>query len=153
MNFQGANKVYTRYIEVLAAPLQFQGGALTQFLDRWRPVDPNADLFNPNTEWVSGYYPSTGSAMAEGTRAIQDASYLRLKTLELGYTFPSNWLESIKVKNFRLYVSAYNLLTWTGMKYSDPEHKGSEGGSSTHMVDTYKYPLNKTYNIGASIKF
>lgn len=153
MNFQGANKVYTRYIEVLAAPLQFQGGALTQFLDRWRPVDPNADLFNPNTEWVSGYYPSTGSAMAEGTRAIQDASYLRLKTLELGYTFPSNWLESIKVKNFRLYVSAYNLLTWTGMKYSDPEHPGSEGGSSTHMVDTYKYPLNKTYNIGASIKF
>ncbi|MGJ1206316.1 SusC/RagA family TonB-linked outer membrane protein [Sphingobacterium lactis] len=153
MNFQGASKVYAQYIEVLAAPLQFEGGALEQFLDRWRPVDPNADLFNPNTEWVSGYYPSTGSAMAEGSRSIEDASYIRLKTLEIGYTFPTEWLQSLKVKSFRIYASGYNLMTWTGMKYTDPEHPGSAGGSSSHMVDTYKYPLNKTYNIGASIKF
>ncbi|MFZ4862595.1 SusC/RagA family TonB-linked outer membrane protein [Sphingobacterium sp. Mn56C] len=153
MNFQGAAGVYVQYSEVLAAPLQFEGGALTQFLDRWRPKDPNADLFNPGTEWISGYYPSTGSTMAEGTKAVQNAAYLRLKTLEIGYSFPKNWLQSIKVKNLRIYASAYNLFTWTGLKHSDPEHPGSAGGSSSGEIDVYKYPINKTYNIGASIKF
>ena len=153
MNFQGAAKVYVQYTEVLAGPLQFDGGALTQFLDRWRPLDGTADLFNPRTQWTSGYYPSTGSPMAEGTRAVQNASYLRLKTLELGYSFPKEWLQAIKVKNFRIYASAYNLFTWTGLKYSDPEHPGAAGGSSSGEIDVYKYPINKTYNIGASIKF
>ncbi|RKF30082.1 SusC/RagA family TonB-linked outer membrane protein [Sphingobacterium siyangense] len=153
MNFQGAAKVYVQYSEVLAGPLQFDGGALTQFLDRWRPVDAGADLFNPSTQWLAGYYPSTGSAMAEGTRAVQNASYLRLKTLELGYSLPQQWLKILKIKNLRIYASAYNLLTWTGLKYTDPEHPGSAGGSSSGDIDVYKYPINKTYNIGASIKF
>jgi TonB-linked SusC/RagA family outer membrane protein len=153
MNFQGAAKVYVQYSEVLAGPLQFDGGALTQFLDRWRPVDAGADLFNPSTQWFAGYYPSTGSAMAEGTRAVQNASYLRLKTLELGYSLPQQWLKTLKIKNLRIYASAYNLLTWTGLKYTDPEHPGSAGGSSSGDIDVYKYPINKTYNIGASIKF
>ncbi|WP_312791561.1 TonB-dependent receptor [Sphingobacterium sp.] len=153
MNFQGAAKVYVQYSEVLAGPLQFDGGALTQFLDRWRPVDAGTDLFNPSTQWLAGYYPSTGSAMAEGTRAVQNASYLRLKTLELGYSLPQQWLKTLKIKNLRIYASAYNLLTWTGLKYTDPEHPGSAGGSSSGDIDVYKYPINKTYNIGASIKF
>lgn len=153
LNFQGAANVYVRYTEVLAAPLQFDGGALTQFLDRWRPIDPNADIFNPATEWIPGAYPSTGSPQADGTKAIQNASYIRLKTAELGYTLPKKWLQKIGVKDCRVYVSGYNLLTFTGLKYTDPEHPGSEGGSSSGEIDVYKYPLNKTYNIGASVKF
>lgn len=153
MNFQGAAKVYVQYSEVLAGPLQFDGGALTQFLDRWRPATAGADLFNPSTQWIQGYYPSTGSAMAEGTRAVQNASYLRLKTLEFGYSVPKEWLKILKIKNLRIYASAYNLLTWTGLKYTDPEHPGSAGGSSSGDIDVYKYPINKTYNLGASIKF
>lgn len=153
LNFQGAANVYVRYTEVLAAPLQFDGGALTQFLDRWHPIDPNADLFNPGTQWIQGAYPTTGSPQADGTKAIQNASYLRLKTAELGYNLPKGWLQKIGVKDCRIYISGYNLLTFTGLEHTDPEHPGSEGGSSTGGIDVYKYPLNRTYNVGASIRF
>jgi len=153
LNFQGADRVFVQYGEVLAEPLQFNGGALTQFLDRWRPQVPGADIFDPKTQWIPGYYPSTGSAMAEGTRAIQNASYLRLKTIELGYSFPKRWIERVGVKGLRIYMSGYNLLTFTSLKHSDPEHPGSAGGASSSEIDSYKYPINKTYNVGASIKF
>lgn len=68
---------------------------------------------------------------------------------------PRNWLKKVGVKEFRIYFSGYNLLTFTGLKDMDPEHPGGEGGAvtGTNSVDTYKYPINKTYNIGASIKF
>lgn len=151
--FQGAGKVYTEYTEVLKAPLMFEGTALTQFLDRWRPVDPNADLFDPRTGWISGYYPATGGDAAEGTRAVQNASYLRLKTVELGYTIPQKFISRLGIKNLRVYFSGYNLLTFTGLKNTDPEHPGGIGGTSSDQIDVYKYPINKTFNIGASIKF
>ncbi|MDR1723770.1 MAG: TonB-dependent receptor [Tannerella sp.] len=153
-NFQGSAFVYTRYTEALVEPLSFGGaGTMKKFLDRWHPVDPNADYFDPNTQWISGYYPVTGSPLADGTRAIEDASYLRLKTLELGYNLPDKVLEFVGCKGLRLYVSGYNVLTFTNLKNSDPEHPGSEGGASNEYVDTYKYPINTSLNFGASIKF
>ncbi len=61
----------------------------TWFMDRWRPVDPNADYFNPNTQWISGYYPVTGhDGRRTGTNGVQNASYIRLKTAQIGYTLP-----------------------------------------------------------------
>ncbi|MBF0575023.1 SusC/RagA family TonB-linked outer membrane protein [Dysgonomonas sp. GY617] len=151
--FQGTANVYTQYTEVLASPLQFDGGALTQFLDRWHPEDRNADIFDPSTKWVSGYYPTTGSSTGEGKVTIRDASYLRLKTVEVGYSFPQKTIGRFGIKGLRVYFNGYNLLTFTGLKYTDPEHPGSAGGASSSEIDVYKYPVNKTYNIGASIKF
>ncbi|HTN35760.1 MAG TPA: TonB-dependent receptor [Arachidicoccus sp.] len=154
LTFQGASQVYYRYTETLAEPLSFgDAGTMTQFWDRWHPQDPNADIYDPSTVWVPGYYASTGSALADGTRAIQDASYLRLKTIEVGYSLPEVLLKNIGIKEFRIYLSGYNLLTFTGLHDMDPEHPGGEGGAVGNSVDTYKYPINKTYNIGASIKF
>lgn len=154
MTFQGAAKVYYRYTETLAEPLSFgDAGTMTQFWDRWHPQDPNADIFDPSTVWVPGYYPTTGSPIADGTRAIQNASYLRMKTIELGYNLPQSLIKKAGIKEFRIYVSGYNLLTFTGLHDMDPEHPGGEGGAVGNSVDTYKYPINKTYNIGASIKF
>lgn len=154
MTFQGAAQVYYRYTETLAEPLSFgDAGTMTQFWDRWHPADPNADIFNPSTVWVPGYYASTGSPIADGTRAIQNASYLRMKTIELGYSLPHSLIKRLSIKDFRIYVSGYNLLTFTGLHDMDPEHPGGEGGAVGNSVDTYKYPINKTFNIGASIKF
>lgn len=154
MSFQGTAGVYTQYGEVLAQPLAFDGGALDRFLDRWHPQDPNADYFDPSTKWVSGYYPVTGSPVAEGTAAVQNASYLRLKTLEIGYTLPSKWLLPVGVRELRIYFSGYNLLTFTGLRDMDPERPGIAGsGASTWDWAFYNYPVNKSYNIGASIKF
>lgn len=160
MHFQGASDVYVQYSEALAQPLSFDGaGTMDKFWDRWHPVDPSADMFDPSTQWVSGYYPTTGSPLAEGTRAIENASYLRMKTIELGYSIPKKYLSKLWIKDLRIYFSGYNLLTFTGLKNMDPEHPGGAGANESDRdkggwtIDNYKYPVNKTFNIGASIKF
>lgn len=154
MDFQGAEGVYVRYDEVLEGPLPFGGqNTLEWFMDRWHPVDPDADYFHPDTEWNSGYYPVTGHDGREvGTNAIQDASYIRLKTAEVGYNLPSEMVSNIGIGSLRIYLSGYNLLTLSDLEV-DPERPGTEGGASTSSVDYYRYPINRTYTIGASLKF
>ncbi|HEY9048646.1 MAG TPA: TonB-dependent receptor [Ohtaekwangia sp.] len=153
LDFQGAWGVYVQYAEVLTEALPFGGqNTLSYFTDRWRPVDPNADYFNPNTQWVAGYYPVTGhDGRRTGTNGVQNASYMRLKTAQIGYTLPSAWLSKIKMKNLRFYVSTYNLLTFTGLKNTDPERPTA--GTGDAYIEFYNYPVNKTYTIGATVKF
>lgn len=149
LNFQGAAKVYSEYGEALVEPLSFDGGALERFLDRWHPKDIGSDWFSPATEWIPGYYPVTGHNTGLGTASVQNASYLRLKTLEVGYTLPRPIVSKVGIKNLRVYVSAYNLFTITGLKDMDPERPGTD----TSIVAYYSYPNNKTYNVGAIVKF
>jgi hypothetical protein len=52
---------------------------------------------------------------------MQDATFLRLKSVEVGYTLPRDLLKKIKVQNFRVYVSGTNLLCWSKFKLWDPE--------------------------------
>ncbi len=120
------------------------GGALTQFLDRWHPLDPKADPYNPATVWTSGHYAYTGR-WAKNNSAFNRVStaYLRLKSIELGYTFPK--LKQIPNASLRVYANAYNLLTFTGVKFVDPEHPDDDLGRM--------YPLNKTYTLGVSLSF
>jgi TonB-linked SusC/RagA family outer membrane protein len=154
LDFQGAWGVYVQYAEVLTEALPFGGqNTLDYFMDRWRPADPNADYFNPNTEWIAGYYPVTGhDGRRTGTNGVQNASYMRLKTAQIGYTLPKNWISKVGMQNLRLYFSGYNLLTFTGLKNVDPERPTS-GGTGAASVEFYNYPVNKTYTIGATIKF
>lgn len=121
------------------------GGTLTQYLDRWRPADPNAPLYNPSTEWISGYYSYMGTG---GPRANSDfnrvsTAYLRLKSVEIGYTIP-NTIRGFEKTNIRVFANAYNLVTITKVKFVDPEHPDSDLGRL--------YPLNKTYTIGISAR-
>lgn len=155
MNFQGSFGVYVQYGEVLTEALPFGGQqTMSWFLDRWHPVDPNADMFNANTQWVPGYFPVTGhDGRRTGTNLVQNASYMRLKTMELGYTLPKNLVAKAGIKSLRVYLSGYNLLTFTGLRNMDPERPGTQGGASTNSVQIYNYPVNRTYTLGASIKF
>lgn len=154
VDLQGAYGVYVQYSEVLTEALPFGGqNTLTYFMDRWRPVDPNADYFNPNTEWIPGYYPVTGhDGRRTGTNGVQNAAYMRLKTAQIGYTLPKGWISRIGMQSARLYVSGYNLLTFTKLKNVDPERPTS-GGTGAASVEFYNYPVNKSYTIGATIKF
>ncbi len=80
----------------------------------------------------------------------RDASYLRLKNMEIGYTFPKRWTERIGLSTVRLYVSGMNLWTWAkDLHLYDPE-LGVRTGSAT---DGRKYPLNRVYNFGLNINF
>ncbi len=152
-NFAGAAGIYNLYDEVFTEVGPFNGGAVLDiYKDRWHTVNVDDDPWNPNTEWVKGYYPATSHIFKEGTTGIKNTSYMRLKTLEIGYTLPEKLLKAAKVKDVRIYFSGYNLLTFCGMKDIDPERPGASGGVGGNVA-FYNYPVNKTYNIGATLKF
>ena len=79
-------------------------------------------------------------------RYIEDGSYLRLKNLSLGYTFPKTWVKKAKIENVRIYVSGQNLYTLTHYKGLDPEVAGNG-------IDQNTYPVTRTFSMGANISF
>lgn len=77
---------------------------------------------------------------------VRDASYIRLKTVKVGYTFQGRgFLKSLGISSLNVYLSAYNLLTFDSLDYIDPEQKpnSSEIG----------YPITQTYNMGVTVNF
>ena len=152
---QGATDYHIQFAEQLAQPLMYNRSALVEFMDRWHTTDPNANMFNPNTSWTAGNYPTSSSPPADGSKAVQNATYVRIKTLEIGYSLPRKLLSRVGIQNFRVYVNSYNLATLTGVKYSDPEHPGAVGSTQDFNISQagYLYPLNRTFSVGASVSF
>jgi hypothetical protein len=145
--FQGAAMSYIGYGEQLLKPLEWDGNALGLLYDRWHPSDPKKDPYDPSNTWISGYYPY-GKTRAEETSKfnIQNGAYLRLKSIEIGFTIPPNIaFGKIGLKNMRLYVNAYNLFTITGVRGLDPEKPSETYG--------YLYPLSRTFNFGGTVTF
>ena len=123
---------------------QHGGGMLEQFYDRWHPVGEYSDVYDQSLEWVRGTYAFGGnSAYGNSDFNTQPITYLRLKSIEAGYTFPA--FRSMGDLRLRIYANAYNPLTITGVKYVDPEHPADSYGRL--------YPLNKSYTIGLNISF
>ncbi|WP_418991092.1 SusC/RagA family TonB-linked outer membrane protein [Alistipes sp.] len=153
MLWQGAGNRNIIMREFLKEPLWSETNAVREHLDRWHPADPAANPYDPATQWVSGEYGFTGTTPNDSSEhALQNARYLRLKNLEIGYTLPRKWLSKINIQSARIYFSAYNLLTFTSLKYLDPEFyiHPSEGGVSNLG---YFYPINKSYTVGVNVKF
>lgn len=147
MLWQGSALGNVRYIEQLREPMwgHDQSNALYYFMDRWHPADPSVDPYNHTTQWISGKYAYTGTLPDEWSgHNVYKSDYLRLKSLELGYTLPNNITGKIGIKGARIYVNGYNLLTFKYIEL-DPEHNSDNYGNT--------YPLNRTFSIGANIKF
>ncbi|WP_321478424.1 TonB-dependent receptor [uncultured Bacteroides sp.] len=116
----------------------------TWILDRWHGEGtsnklPRITNANPNSNWRSS------------DLYIKDGTYLRLKTAQLGYTLPTMWTMKVSVQKLRLFVSAENLLTFTGYDGFDPEV--ASGGYTTIGVDRGVYPQARTISVGANITF
>lgn len=113
-------------------------------LDSWKqPGDitmvPQARLFGAN-------------GISASSRFLEDGSYLRLKNITLGYTFPKDFLEKIRFQSIRLYASAINLATWTNYKGWDPEVNSDDfAGNITQGYDFYAAPQAKTFTFGINI--
>lgn len=75
---------------------------------------------------------------------IRDASYLRLKNIELGYTIKAAALKRVGLRNVRIFANGYNLVTWSKFKYFDPESRVGSAGL---------YPMTKVYNMGLKFNF
>jgi hypothetical protein len=75
---------------------------------------------------------------------LRDATFLRLKTMEIGYSLPSNLLSRLKIADMRVYLNGNNILTFDKMKIYDPEGDNERGNF---------YPQSKIYNMGLSLTF
>lgn len=115
-------------------------------LQRWQnPGDvtkvPQARLYNVN-----------GSQ--ESTRYIVNGSYIRLRTMSLGYTFNSKLTQKIKIEKIRLYVSALNLMTFTDYPLWDPEVNWDDADSNISKGnDFYTPPQPRTILFGINVNF
>ncbi|WP_194766337.1 SusC/RagA family TonB-linked outer membrane protein [Tamlana sp. I1] len=113
-------------------------------LDSWSSTNTNSPnpklslIQTPSTSNFSDYY-------------VEDASYVRIQNIQLGYTFKEDSLSRFGVKKLRLYLSANNLHTFTNYSGYDPS--ASSGSPIGAGVDKGFYPVAKTYLFGVNLKF
>jgi hypothetical protein len=129
-----------------------QGQGRVQQLVHMR-IDHTGNAFRERTDnrWtldnINGTMPrveSITSTSAESDFWMKDASFLRLKNLEIGYTLPRTLSDKLKIANVRTYLSGYNLLTFDKLKVMDPE--SDQAGANY-------YPQMKIFNVGISLTF
>lgn len=85
---------------------------------------------------------------------VEDGSYLRLKNLQIGYTFPQAWMSKAKISKLRVYVGVQNLFTITKYKGLDPELAGNDNDDPTNYgIDRSHYPQARTYMVGLNLAF
>jgi TonB-linked SusC/RagA family outer membrane protein len=127
----------------------FEGSGGTTYLNmfqsyqnRWTPDNQNNLL--PK---AGGYIPNVYSS-----RTIEDGSYLRLKTVALGYKLPASLLKKINIKSIRIYTSAQNLVTWTKYSGVDPE-VSVRNSALTPGFDWSAYPKARTVTFGLDVTF
>ena len=85
-------------------------------------------------------------------RYIEDGSFVRLKTISLGYTFPKKIIKHLQLSNLKVYVSGSNLLTWTKYTGFDPEITSGDNTVS-QGTDSGIYPVSRSFNAGINITF
>ncbi|MGX5816911.1 SusC/RagA family TonB-linked outer membrane protein [Chitinophaga lutea] len=149
--FQGAAFYSVRFSEVYAEVMAFRGNTPAYFFDRWHKADP----YDPNSEWIPGKWPASrfngdvGRMYTESSVWRKDASYLRLKSAELGYTVAPRLYRSAGIQRIRVYVSGFNLFTIADsfVKPFDPERL--EGLFNAG----FNYPLMQSYNFGLNVNF
>ncbi|SIR27618.1 TonB-linked outer membrane protein, SusC/RagA family [Mucilaginibacter lappiensis] len=112
----------------------------TDWLNAWTPQHPSTTM--PQIYFGQG---APDKISRPSTFFLQDASYLRLKNLVFGYTFPAQLTKKVGINRLRLYFAGDNLLTITKFKGLDPERYGSG--------DLVQYPQNKIYSFGLNVSF
>lgn len=110
---------------------------LTSSLDYW--TEDNRDAYFPRLH----HYGVNGGNHQVSTRYLQNAAYLRLKNVVLGYTIPRSITEKVKISRLRVFVQGENLLTFTPLIDSyDPE-----------TLNNMTYPINKKISVGLNLTF
>lgn len=97
---------------------------------------------DPNAEYPRLTYGSNSNNYRKSTFWLRDGSYLRLKTLDIGYSLPKSLVNRVHLNNARLFFIGTNLLTFSKFKLWDPELGSSHGKT---------YPLSKTFSLGISV--
>ncbi|WP_321290083.1 TonB-dependent receptor [uncultured Sunxiuqinia sp.] len=131
-------------------PYQNTGNLLSQFYDdRWHREDP----YDLNSPWTAGKYPAlrfnTGwhnNYNKQSTFWLTNARYVRLRTLEVGYTIPQILVQKVGMQKVRLYVNSYNLFSIDNLKKLGVEPEVMEPNG-------LQYPQNRMVNVGVNLSF
>jgi len=137
MSFNLSGQGWTPFLEGINTNL------LEVATNRWTPENPQEDVIFPRLS-VGANQNNTRPS----TWWLRDASYLRLKTAEIGYTLPGKLTSRFKTNSLRVFVSGLNLFTWSGFEYWDPEL-----GNGLAGANGAKYPIQRTYNVGINANF
>ncbi|MDL2309579.1 TonB-dependent receptor [Parabacteroides sp. OttesenSCG-928-B22] len=143
MMFQGVDKV-SRYYDSFAQFAFFDGGKVKEHhLDRWDPALSEAENLK-SAKYPLLHYGSNGDHNQRlNSFFLKNGAFFRLKNIELSYTLPEHWVRVVGMSDCRIYINGNNLITWDKLDgLVDPESNGS-----------HKYPIMKTINFGANIKF
>jgi TonB-linked SusC/RagA family outer membrane protein len=147
--FQGAARV-NQQLTNNAGFAFFNGGRVTEeWLDRWTPDNPNArypKLTTNSTATTNNYQVPAGPSFGNGGNSfwIEDASYLRLKNLEVAYTFNMPAIRKAGINSLRVYATGQNLVTFTKLRNVDPENTNVSG---------WYYPAQAVFNFGVNVQF
>jgi TonB-linked SusC/RagA family outer membrane protein len=155
LQFQGTGMRWTRYTRFYQDQFLWGRNGLNLYMDRWHRADP----FDPtNDVWIPGKYPSVwdsrGNFVSTTNQGdpgpasefwILNGSYLRLKSLEFGYTIPEEISKKVGIQRARVFFNGYNLFTISEVKLVDPEHPTDNDG--------FAYPVTKTFNFGVNVSF
>lgn len=128
---------------------EWQSVGYEEHLDYWRPQNTTS-IFGPNTD---AYYPKAyigdkgDKNKLTQTGYLQNGAYMRMKNLQVGYTFPKAWTSKVNIEKVRVYFSAENLFTISGIAdMFDPEAIAANGWSSGKT-----YPLSQTFSFGINV--
>lgn len=112
-------------------------------LDYWTPENPNAK--NPRLTTA----PTTNNSQTSSFW-MGNAAYLRLKSLTLAYSIPPGITEKINLQNARVYISGQNIITWSKLRYYDPEI----GPNNSYITNgAWTYPQQKVLSVGLNVTF
>lgn len=144
---QGASNYSTYFGNEIQRPFFNGGNTYDYFTDRWH----REDIYDPNSAWVAGKYPSTRLNGTDNNSLLSsfwvtNAYYMRIKNVDLGYSFNTDWLEKANIKGLRVYTSTSNLFTLTNVKYIDPE-------VTDESIQGRYYPQQRVISFGIQAKF
>ncbi|MFT4203070.1 MAG: TonB-dependent receptor [Chitinophagaceae bacterium] len=147
MFFNGSykNQIFdaTRYYTDFNA---FDGAISTRLLDAWSTTNTGSSVPSP-------YKNPSSYELASNSYYVQDGSYLRMKNIQIGYTFSSKNQISKYIRSFRVYLGATNLFTITNYSGLDPEVSSVQGTYTAPGVDLGVYPAARQYMFGVNVTF
>jgi len=127
------------------------------FKDRWSTIDNTGNRITDPAQ-LSAINEGKTIPVYNGTqdlkfydRMVEDGSFLRINNVSLGYTFPDNWISKVKINSLRVYVTGYNLYTFTNYSGFDPEVNSRSSNGVTPGVDFGAYPRSRSFVFGINV--
>lgn len=145
--FQGADNVSVAYHRNYTQPFLEGRSAADYWVEAWSQERYDQGLPINYPRLNEGYVISAGNHLASNFWT-RDASYVRLKNVEIGYSLPSTLLKRVGLTYMRIYLNGNNLITWDSMlPGADPESAPAASGNNE------PYPITRTINMGFNVKF